>query len=116
MSITTILKQDSKEVSATLKVSQIAELVSSVRSSYGNSDADIKAPSVNTTEGYVDLKFASDETKLFLIEREVSLIKIEAIEACKCNTAKVLSKVIEELVATSPTLVNISDTTDFTCL
>lgn len=116
MSITKILAQDSKEVSNKDKVDQIAEVVSSARKSYGNSDASIKSPSINTVNGYMEIKYLEDNTKLELVKAEVTKIKVQSIEAVKDTEGLVLEKVIEEAIATSPVLVNIADTTEFTYL
>ena len=116
MSISKVLEQDKKDVSDSQKLSQIVEMVAAARSAYGNEDIEIKAPVIGTVNGDMDLKFVCDATKLVLVKNEVTRIKVTSIEACKSTEGVNMKKVIEELVATSPVLVNLSDTTDFTYL
>lgn len=116
MSISKILEMSKNEMSDAEKLRAISVTVSAARESYGNADAEISADYVSTADGDFEMKFLNDETKLVLVRREVKRIKIEAIEMSECRQGVNINKVVEQLVATSPVLVNISDTTEFSYL
>lgn len=116
MSITEILEEDPKVMPNEEKVVKIADIVSSARKSYGNSDTVIESPEVNTTDGMMEIKYLKADTKIELVKKEINTIKLKAIEASKNQQGVVMDKVIEELISINPILVNISDTTKFTYL
>jgi len=111
-----VLELDSKKVTAAEKLAQIVTIVGSARNSYGNADVTIDAPEVDTTDGKMAVKYVNDASKLALVKSEVVRIKMAVIEACKADSGKVANKIIEEMVATSPILVNIGETSDFSIL
>lgn len=102
----------SKELTAAEKVAEISAVVNKARKAYGNTEKVIKEPEVNTCEGIQDLSMLDDESKVALAEREVQHIKIVAVESTKAKEGVVLDRKIEELIAISPILVNISKSTE----
>ena len=113
MNISKILEQTKEEATDTQKVAAVAEMVASARKAYGNSDAEITAPYVPTTDGDVQLKYVDDATKLVLIGKEVRKIKAIAVQTAQESEGVNINKLVESFLATSPVLVNISDTTEF---
>jgi len=116
MSISNILEQKKEDLSDAEKIKAIAEIVSQARKSYGNSDAVVTSPEINTTDGVVELQFVSVETKLSLVKQEVVAIKMAAIEFEKSNEGVNRDKMVEQLLATSPIMVNLADTAKFSYL
>jgi hypothetical protein len=113
MSITKILAQSKDTASDSAKIEAVAVIVAAARKAYGNCKEDITAPEIATTDGATQLEYCSDSTKISLIERETKSIKMCAMETSKTTQGVNLNKLVESLIATSPLLVNISNTTNF---
>jgi len=117
MSISKILKLDPKEVSASQKLAKIAKEVTAIRKEYKNSEIELAVPEYPTVEqGVMPLSALSDETKLALVEKEISRFIQEVVETTKNNPAIVAAKESEKLVATSPLLANLDAECDLGCL
>ena len=101
-----------KEMPANEKITAIAKIVAKAREAYGNGDADITAPEVHTTEGLQDIAMLCDETKVAIAESEVGNIKRVAVEYTKAFEGAKLDKKVEELIAISPLLANITAATE----
>jgi len=110
--ITEILNDTNPETSAKQKVTAIAAIVDEARKTYGNSDLDIEAKDIFTTDGVEALDMLSYEDKLALIESEIRNVKTVATEFCNSFEGAVISKKVVELIAISPLLVNIMKTRD----
>lgn len=108
MTFTEILKSDA---SSEAKLSQLSELVTKIRTTYGNKDHDIEVPYVNTVDGMVSLKYIDADSKLTLAERAIKSITIEATEACECTPGLLFDKEVEWLVATNAVLCNLQAST-----
>ena len=102
----------SEELSSKEQVAAIAEVVIKARNAYGNGDAEITEPEINTIDGLQDISLLCDETKVAIAESEVGNIKTIAIEFCKSFEGAKLDKKIEELIAISPILANITNTVE----
>lgn len=113
MSISTILDTSEKEMSDEQKLKAIITIVSSARKAYGNTDMEIDAPYVATVNGNMNLKYLSNSSKLQEVRTVITDMKMHVMEAEESVQGVVVNKVIEEMIATSPVLVNISDTTEF---
>ena len=94
------------------KITKIAEIVNRARAAYGNGDADITAPEMHTADGLQDLAMLSPDSKLAIAESEVRNIKVIATEFVKAFEGAKLDKKIEELIAISPILANITASVD----
>ena len=103
-----------EDMSAKEKVTAIASIVNSARDRYGNTGAEITAPEVHTINGLEDLAMLCAESKVAIAESEVRNIKTVAVEYAKAYEGAVLDRKIEELIAISPILANITATTDST--
>ena len=101
-----------EELSANVKVARIDEIVTKARAAYGNGDADITAPEMHTADGLQDLAMLSPDSKLAIAESEVRNIKVIATEFVKAFEGAKLDKKIEELIAISPILANITASVD----
>ena len=111
MSITKILSN--KDASAEEKLERVAEIVAQARAAYGNEDAEIDAPRVNTTNGSMPFDLLDDDSKVALLSGEVAYVKAYAVEFSEQTTGVNLNKKIEELLATNGMFANIDAGTKF---
>jgi Golgi nucleoside diphosphatase len=111
MSITKILSNE--KTSDEEKIASIAELVAKARESYGNEDAVISDPIVNTAFGEMRFGNLENDSKLQAVRNEVSKIKVMACEAVEQGQGVNPNRRVEELIATNPILVNVSSGTKF---
>ena len=105
MSITAILSD--KELTPAKKLDQTAKLVAAARKAYGNEDAAIAAPMVNTANGSMRFNMLDADSKVELLKGEVAALKARAVEAHEHGEGVNLNKKIEELLATNAKFVNI---------
>lgn len=101
---------NNEKLSDAKKVKAIAKVVAAAREAYGNEDADITAPEINTINGLEDLNMLCNESKLAIAESEITNIRVVAVEYTKAFEGAVLDKKVEELIAISPVLANITAT------
>ena len=99
---------ESEELSDKDKLGKITEIITSARNAYGNSEADITLPAVNTVDGLTDLNMLSSESRVVIAQSEVSTIKVIASEFVKCVEGANYAKKVEELIATNPVLAHIT--------
>lgn len=97
-----------KDSVASEKLKQLVELVYDIREAYGNTEAEIDIPYVNTPDGMVSLTYLDDESKVALAGQSVRAASIEAVEICEATQGAVLDKEIEGLIATDPILCNLT--------
>ena len=102
----------SEELSSKEQVAAIAEVVVKARNAYGNGDAEITEPEINTIDGLQSLSMLDDESKVRVAQIEVSCIKTRAVEFCNDVEGAVLDKKIAELIALSPVLTSLTNTTE----
>lgn len=105
MNLTEIIQ--SEDLKADEKLSKIAKKVAKAREEYGNTDAEITAPTVNTTDGLTSLKFLSAKDKVELAALSIKAIRIEATEIVEQVEGASLSREVERLLATDAVLCNI---------
>ena len=106
MTITEIL--DNQETPVAEKLKQLSKVVSKAREAYGNTATEVNAPKVNSTEGYVELKFLSPEDKLAIAKGNIRGITMETIALTELSQGAVFDKEFERLLALDPVLANIS--------
>lgn len=111
MSITEIL--NTKDAKPVEQLTEIAAIVATARKAYGNTKEEIPAIEVNTVDGMMDFVYLTDETKVHLVRNEVQAIKVRALEYGKHVPGANVNKKLEELIATSPILTNLSTTVSF---
>ena len=114
MSITKTLSN--KDLSAEEKLSAVAEVVSILRKSYGNTDVKIEDVKFNTSHGMLPFSNLEEDSKVEALLNEALNIKSTAITAVEDNPGIVLNKKVEELIATSPLFANASAETAFEVL
>mgnify|MGYP005992154517 CR=1 FL=1 len=114
MSITGILQ--AKDVAADEKLAEIAKIVGKLRASYGNEKTDIKDVKVNTSHGLLPFSHLEPDSKVEALLNDALNIKAQAIAAVEDNPGKVLNKVVEEMLATSPLFANASAASAFDVL
>jgi len=114
MSITKVLAD--KEISNEQKLDIVAKSVGRAREAYGNTDLEVKSVDVNTTEGMMDFKYLTDESKVYILYREAQSIRAEAVEYARNVQGVVLSKKVDEIVATNPLFCNIGSSVDLGCI
>lgn len=111
MSITKILNDE--KVTTEEKLQRVAEIVASARQKYGNEEAEIQSPVINTPHGAMNFNHLEDDSKVELLKGTVQYIKAQAVEFAEQNEGVNFNKKIEELIATNPMFVNISAGTKF---
>lgn len=111
MSITKILTEE--KTSAEDKLARISEIVAAARSAYGNEEAAIPVPKVNTPHGSMKFEHLEDASKVAILRDEVARIKAHAVECVEQNPGTNINKKIEELLATNEFFVNVSSGTKF---
>ncbi|MCP4489802.1 MAG: hypothetical protein GY820_21165 [Gammaproteobacteria bacterium] len=111
MSITKILAE--KDVSSGEKLTAVAKIISVARKAYGNKDATVTSPKVNTPNGIMNFIHLDDDSKVELLKAEVARVKSFAIEYVECTEGADLNRKIEELLSTNGMFVNIDAGTKF---
>ena len=111
MSITKILSNE--ETSVEEKITAIAETVAKARAAYGNEEAVIDDPLINTSYGEMRFSNLENDSKLQFIRNEVAKIKVLACECVEENQGVNVNRRVEELIAINPVLANISSGTKF---
>ena len=90
-------------------IQELAKIVTKAREAYGNIDKEITPPEVNTINGLEDLAMLCDESKLVIAKSEVDNIRTVAVEYVKAFDGAILDRKVEELIAISPILANITE-------
>lgn len=111
MSITKILTEEKTD--AADKLDRVADIVAGAREAYGNSDAEIDSPKVDTANGYMSFVHLEDDSKVQVLRGRVAAIKAEAVEFVEQNPGASMNKKVEELLAIDPCFVNIASGTKF---
>lgn len=114
MSITKTLTD--KALSSAEKLEQVASVIGTLRSTYGNADTDIPSIKVNTSHGWLPFEHLEDDSKVELLLNEALNIKASAITAVENNPGIVLNKKVQELLATSALFANASADSEFDVL
>lgn len=112
LTLTEIINAPKKVLDASEKVVAIAKKVEQARKVYGNTDAEITAPEVNTCEGAVDLAFLDAADKVAVAGSEIRKIRVQAIETTKQTEGSVLDAEVVRLIAVNPVLCNITAATE----
>jgi hypothetical protein len=111
MSITKILAE--KDTDSGEKLTRVAEIVAAARQAYGNSDAAVDSPKVNTPNGSMSFIHLDDDSKVALLKSEVASVKCSAVEYVEQTPGADLNRKIEELLSINGMFVNISAGTKF---
>lgn len=111
MSITKVLTD--KDLSSSEKLEKVAETVAAARKAYGNEDAEIAVPQVNTVHGVMPFNVLEDDAKVEILRAAVGNIKARAVEAAEQNPGVNINKKIEELLATDSHFTNVAPGTKF---
>jgi len=114
MSITKILADE--EMSNEQKLEDVAYIVTVAREKYGNTDLEIESVDVNTTDGMVGFEYLTDESKVYILSREAQSIRTAAVEYSRNVQGVVLSKKVDEFVATNALFCNIGSSVDLGCI
>jgi len=113
MNMLEVLNADKKDIASKDKLEKIGVIIASARKAYGNEGAEIASPDIETVDGTVPLVHLSDDTKVGLAVGVLSEIKLLAVEATRQNEGVNINKKIEELIATSDILANISEVVEY---
>ena len=111
MSITRILHQ--KDADAEVQISAVAEIVAAARKAYGNEEAVIEAPMVNTPHGTMSFVHLEAASQVETLRGEVAGIKAAAVEFVEQNSGASLNKQVEELLAINPFFASVGNGTKF---
>jgi hypothetical protein len=114
MSITKVLAD--KEMSDEQKLALVAEVVEQAREAYGNADLEVESVDVNTTDGMMGFEYLTAESKVYILSREAQSIRAQAVEYARNVQGVVLSKKVDEIVATNPLFCNIGSSADLGCI
>jgi len=114
MSITATLMN--KDLEATVKLASVAEVVTALRESYGNTDAKVEDVKVNTTHGALPFSNLEPDAKVELLLNEALNIKSQALGAVENNSGVMLDKEVERLIATNSLFANASAKSAFSVL
>ena len=114
MSITKTLSN--KDLSSEDRLSQVAEVIGTLRKSYGNAKSDIPSVKVNTTHGNLPFEHLESDSKVEFLLNEALNIKAKAIAIVEENPGIVLNKKVEELLATNALFANASSDSEFDVL
>ena len=91
------------------KLADIVAIVAKARKKYNNEEATIDAPSVTTTGGCQSIKYLDSADKAAVASKELRAILCEVqridehVQGCNVN------RVLTELIAVNPTLVNLEE-------
>lgn len=110
MTISTIL--DNTETPVAEKLLQLAKIVSKAREAYGNTEETLTSPRVNSTEGFVDMKYLSNDDKLVIAKQQIRHITMEVIATTDMVEGAVFDKEFERLLSLNPHLSHITSKTD----
>lgn len=111
MSLTKILSK--KDADPEEQLADVATIVSAARSAYGNEDAVIEAPMVDTSEGRMSFVHLDANGQVATLRKQVGRIKAAAVEYCEQNPGTMINKKIEELLAVNPYFANVGNGTKF---
>ena len=106
MSITKVLTE--ADVEASTKLERVAEIVAKARDTYGNTDAEIPTPKVNTVNGVMGFEFLEDEGKVSILRDEAAKLKAKAVEYVENHPGSNMTRKVEELLAINPYFANVS--------
>jgi len=107
MNLRDLLESEDPKHTVAKKLEAIAKTIAEARKNYDNSDMEITIPMVNTTEGVQDLDTLSPADKLAVAMNAIKTIRMTASEDAKAHEGVNVSKAIEAMLATSPTLTNL---------
>jgi hypothetical protein len=105
MSLTKILTR--KDADAEEQLTEVATVVGAARKAYGNEDAEIAAPMVNTVHGQMAFSHLEPAAKIALLRDQVAMIKASAVEQAAQQAGTNMNKAIEQLLATNPYFTNV---------
>lgn len=111
MSITKILSE--KDADTADQLERVAAIVSLARERYGNEDAEVASPMVDTVNGYMSFVHLDDDSKVAQLRSAVARIKARAVEFVEVTEGANLNAKIAELIATDGMFVNIAAGTKF---
>lgn len=110
MTLTEIL--DNTETPTSEKLLQLAKVVSKAREAYGNTEETLTPPRVNTSEGFVEMKYLSNDDKLVIAKQQIRHITMEVIATTDMVEGAVFDKEFERLLSLNAHLSHITSKTD----
>lgn len=102
---------ESEELSAVEKLSKIADLITEVRTKYGNLDIELSEVEVCTVDGNTPMALLDAESKVALAKAAFNSLVRDAYEDTADQEGILFDRRIEEYIATSPVLNNLTTTT-----
>ena len=101
-----------EETSVTDKLTAVKDLVTKVRTKYGNIDKVIEPVKVPTTNGFVPISLLTDGEKVEIAGNEIREIVAMTTAIIENSDGSVFDRVIEGFIAVNPILVNLDMETD----
>ena len=104
---TEIFAAKAEDMSGAQKVEALQEIVTGIRTTYGNLKVEIEEPLVHTADGQRKISYLSSDDQVAAANVAFNTIKNTCIEAHTTTPGMMLDKEIESLVAVDPTLCNL---------
>ena len=103
---------NNEKTSTTEKLAAVTALVETVRVKYGNTEVEIQAPKVPTTNEVVAIGLLTNDEKLAIATEEVKSAIAMASAVTENTEGAVFDRVFEGFVAVNPILVNLNQESD----
>lgn len=100
-----------KDTSAAAKLEEVSKIVTACREAYGNTEAEIAVPKVNTASGIQSLSMVDDEGKVGLAKAEIGKISTYVAEIVEATAGAVFDSEFAANVAMNPVLTNLGAST-----
>ena len=98
---------NNEEMSAKKRLKAVTALVETVRAKYGNTEVEIQAPKVPTTNGMVAISLLTNDERLAIATDEVKEVIAMASAVAENVEGSVFDRVFEGFMAVNPILVNL---------
>lgn len=96
-----------EKTSAKKKLAAVVALVTAVRAKYGNTDAEIQAPKVHTSEGSVNIALLGADERVAIAAQEIKEIIALASVVTEATEGSIFDRTFESHVAVNPVLCNL---------
>lgn len=112
MKILETLANDSKKMTASLKLKAVRNLVKDVRATYGNEEAEITSVKVNSSEGLVSVGLLTNDEKVAVATQVIKKCISQATVIAENTEGAIFDRAFESLVAVHPVLTNLNEKSD----
>ena len=103
---------NNEETTSAEKLAAVAAFVTTVRTKYGNTDKEITAVKVPTTNGFVPISLLTEDEKITIAESEIREVVAMSTAVSENAEGSLFDRVFEGFVAVNPILVNLDQVSD----